>query len=193
MSNIAPREEAMIWRRRWSMTVSNTIGRSPSRAAMASMRATALWARSSVSDIGQAHEVEGDALELRQQRLAERLGRDAGAIGDEESGSFHGVVRVTRKADSAMLAARGVSGSCSGRQVFSMTRHLVWFDELGMHDVARVGGKNASLGEMISSLAHADVRVPDGFATTADAYREFLAQDGLDRRHRRAPGRTGRR
>ena len=63
-----------------------------------------------------------------------------------------------------------------------MTRHLVWFDELGMGDVARVGGKNASLGEMISSLAHADVRVPDGFATTADAYREFLAQDGLDRR-----------
>jgi len=65
---------------------------------------------------------------------------------------------------------------------YSMTRHLVWFDELGMGDVARVGGKNASLGEMISSLAHADVRVPDGFATTADAYREFLAQDGLDRR-----------
>ena len=63
-----------------------------------------------------------------------------------------------------------------------MTRQLMWFEELGMNDVPRVGGKNASLGEMIGALAHADVRVPNGFATTADAYREFLAQDGLDRR-----------
>ena len=51
-----------------------------------------------------------------------------------------------------------------------------------MADVNRVGGKNASLGEMISRLADTGVRVPGGFATTADAYREFLAQDGLDRR-----------
>ena len=60
-----------------------------------------------------------------------------------------------------------------------MTQQLIWFEQLGMHDVPRVGGKNASLGEMISGLAHAGVRVPDGFATTADAYREFLAHDGL--------------
>ena len=60
-----------------------------------------------------------------------------------------------------------------------MTQQLIWFEQLGMHDVPRVGGKNASLGEMISGLAHAGVRVPDGFATTADAYREFLAYDGL--------------
>src|SRR5262245_19508496 len=51
-----------------------------------------------------------------------------------------------------------------------------------MHDVPRVGGKNASLGEMIRGLNDAQVRVPDGFATSADAYREFLARDGLDRR-----------
>ena len=51
-----------------------------------------------------------------------------------------------------------------------------------MHDVPRVGGKNASLGEMISQLAGTGVRVPGGFATTADGYREFLAQGGLDRR-----------
>src|SRR5262245_50615961 len=51
-----------------------------------------------------------------------------------------------------------------------------------MGDVARVGGKNASLGEMISSLAAAGVRVPGGFATTAEAYWQFLRQDGLDRR-----------
>ncbi len=49
-------------------------------------------------------------------------------------------------------------------------------------DVERVGGKNASLGEMISNLAGAGVSVPDGFATTADAYREFLKHEGLDDR-----------
>ena len=53
---------------------------------------------------------------------------------------------------------------------------------LRMKDVASVGGKNASLGEMISQLAGAGVRVPGGFATTAQAYREFLAQGGLNQR-----------
>ncbi|MGH8244520.1 MAG: PEP/pyruvate-binding domain-containing protein, partial [Steroidobacteraceae bacterium] len=48
-----------------------------------------------------------------------------------------------------------------------------------MKDVDSVGGKNASLGEMIGRLAGGGVRVPDGFATTAQAYRDFLAQDGL--------------
>ena len=57
--------------------------------------------------------------------------------------------------------------------------HVIWFSQLGMNDVERVGGKNASLGEMISHLADAGVNVPDGFATTADAYRKFLAHDGL--------------
>src|SRR5699024_2748118 len=51
-----------------------------------------------------------------------------------------------------------------------------------MNDVESVGGKNASLGEMISHLATAGVNVPDGFATTANAYREFLAYDGLAER-----------
>jgi pyruvate,water dikinase len=53
-----------------------------------------------------------------------------------------------------------------------------------MHDVETVGGKNASLGEMIGSLAALDVQVPGGFATTAQAYREFLRQGGLDERIR---------
>src|SRR6056297_3986132 len=57
--------------------------------------------------------------------------------------------------------------------------YIIWFDHLGMSDVDRVGGKNASLGEMISNLANAGVTVPGGFATTAHAYREFLATDGL--------------
>lgn len=59
-----------------------------------------------------------------------------------------------------------------------MTRYVIPFNELRMSDVELVGGKNASLGEMISQLP-ASVRVPGGFATTADAYREFLAHGGL--------------
>jgi pyruvate,water dikinase len=59
-----------------------------------------------------------------------------------------------------------------------MTRYVIPFNELRMSDVEMVGGKNASLGEMISQLP-ASVRVPGGFATTAEAYREFLAHDGL--------------
>jgi pyruvate, water dikinase len=53
------------------------------------------------------------------------------------------------------------------------------FRSLRMHDVERVGGKNASLGEMISQLAQSGIRVPGGFATTAHAYREFLSSGGL--------------
>src|SRR5438874_651726 len=59
---------------------------------------------------------------------------------------------------------------------------VVWFDHLRMSDVHRVGGKNASLGEMISQLAGAGVRVPGGFATTAFAFHEYL--DNNDLRHR---------
>ena len=63
-----------------------------------------------------------------------------------------------------------------------MNENLLWFSALGMSDVPRVGGKNASLGEMIGGLANAGIDVPDGFATTADAYRRCLAHDGLDER-----------
>ena len=61
-----------------------------------------------------------------------------------------------------------------------MTQYVLWYQELGMNDVNRVGGKNASLGEMISNLANAGVQVPGGFATTAEAYDEFLEQSGLN-------------
>lgn len=61
-----------------------------------------------------------------------------------------------------------------------MSEQVIWFKELGMGDVERVGGKNASLGEMIANLAASGVHVPNGFATTADAYRSFLAHEGLD-------------
>ena len=62
--------------------------------------------------------------------------------------------------------------------LFSPTALVVPFEKLRMTDVESVGGKNASLGEMISQLP-TGVRVPTGFATTAHAFREFLAHDGL--------------
>ncbi len=61
-----------------------------------------------------------------------------------------------------------------------MNEYIRWLDQLGMDDLDQVGGKNASLGEMISNLAASGVNVPGGFATTADAFREFLAETGLD-------------
>ena len=64
----------------------------------------------------------------------------------------------------------------------SDSKYVMWFDELRMDDVSSVGGKNASLGEMISQLSDAGVRVPGGFATTANAYRDFLAHHGLAQR-----------
>ena len=61
-----------------------------------------------------------------------------------------------------------------------MTAYIIEFDQLNINDVEKVGGKNASLGEMIGNLSNLGVSVPNGFATTADAYREFLATDGLN-------------
>ncbi|MDN5796532.1 MAG: phosphoenolpyruvate synthase [Intrasporangium sp.] len=60
-----------------------------------------------------------------------------------------------------------------------MSRNVLPFAGLGMGDVHLVGGKNASLGEMVSNLATAGVHVPDGFATTSDAYRQFIGDTGL--------------
>jgi len=61
-----------------------------------------------------------------------------------------------------------------------LVEYVVSLDKLGKHDVEHVGGKNASLGEMISNLAGAGVSVPGGFATTAQAYRDFLELSGLN-------------
>lgn len=63
-----------------------------------------------------------------------------------------------------------------------MQEFVIWYENLGMHDVNRVGGKNASLGEMISNLANAGVQVPGGFATTAYAFNQFLEQSGVNER-----------
>jgi len=63
-----------------------------------------------------------------------------------------------------------------------VTDYILWLDTLGMADLSKVGGKNSSLGEMIGNLSQLGVSVPGGFATTADAFREFLDQSGLARR-----------
>ena len=63
-----------------------------------------------------------------------------------------------------------------------LNAYIITLDQLNINDVDTVGGKNASLGEMISNLSSLGVSVPNGFATTAHAYREFLSTDGLDKR-----------
>ena len=73
----------------------------------------------------------------------------------------------------------------SNENGFPVTEYILWLDRLGMGDLDRVGGKNASLGEMISKLSNLGVNVPGGFATTAAAFREFLDQSGLADRIRR--------
>jgi pyruvate, water dikinase len=61
----------------------------------------------------------------------------------------------------------------------STTSTIVWFSDLSLADLDQVGGKNASLGEMVRNLTSAGIRVPDGFATTADAYRHFISDGDL--------------
>ncbi|MGB0894254.1 MAG: phosphoenolpyruvate synthase [Parashewanella sp.] len=63
-----------------------------------------------------------------------------------------------------------------------MQQYVLWYQELGMGDVNLVGGKNASLGEMISNLSNAGVQVPGGFATTSHAFNEFLEQSGVNQK-----------
>lgn len=66
--------------------------------------------------------------------------------------------------------------------------YIRWFETLGMKDLEVVGGKNASIGEMIANLSQAGVRVPGGFATTAQAFREFLQHNNLTQRINTALG-----
>ena len=67
----------------------------------------------------------------------------------------------------------------------TQSEHVRWYGELKIEDVPLVGGKNASLGELLSSLTGAGVRVPDGFATTSEAYREYIRANDLEEKMRR--------
>src|SRR5579871_4894962 len=62
----------------------------------------------------------------------------------------------------------------------STRRFIRWFQEIGIGDVGLVGGKNASLGEMYRELTTKGIRIPNGFAVTAEGYRHFLKGSGLD-------------
>ncbi len=70
-------------------------------------------------------------------------------------------------------------------QQMGMSRYVRWFRELTLDDIPLVGGKNASLGELYRELLPSGIRVPDGFAVTADAYRKVLASAELEQRIRR--------
>src|SRR5512140_1189495 len=61
-------------------------------------------------------------------------------------------------------------------------RYIRWFDEIGINDVALVGGKNASLGELYRELAPKGIAVPNGFAITAEAYWELLRSAGIEQK-----------
>lgn len=63
-----------------------------------------------------------------------------------------------------------------------MNQNILWLHQIGLSDLARVGGKNSSLGEMIGNLAQLGVSVPGGFATTAEAYKDFIAHNDLSKR-----------
>jgi pyruvate,water dikinase len=65
-------------------------------------------------------------------------------------------------------------------EALTVQEYVLWYQELGMNDVNRVGGKNASLGEMISNLSNAGVQVPGGFATTSYAFNQFLDKSGVE-------------
>ena len=62
----------------------------------------------------------------------------------------------------------------------SKTKNVIWFEELSRGDVGIVGGKNASLGEMVKELSQVGIKVPPGFATTADAFRNYVKHNKLD-------------
>ncbi|MDO5712270.1 MAG: PEP/pyruvate-binding domain-containing protein, partial [Micrococcales bacterium] len=73
-------------------------------------------------------------------------------------------------------------GTTHGEPSAAGSPNVRWFAELGLGDLEQVGGKNSSLGEMVSNLAALGVSVPNGFATTADAYRRFIGDTGLAER-----------
>jgi pyruvate,water dikinase len=70
-------------------------------------------------------------------------------------------------------------------EILMSNTHTVWFEDLGRGDVPLVGGKNASLGEMVAALSKRGIKVPGGFATTADAYRDYVSANGIEPEMRR--------
>ena len=108
------------------------------------------------------YRLEPDRVELGEQTVAQGLGSHTGAVGHEEYGSL---------CHTKPLNPGGLE--------YSLHRYVIGLSGIGRDDLPRVGGKNASLGELIANLDRLGIRVPDGFAVTVDAYRDFLARGGL--------------
>jgi pyruvate,water dikinase len=94
--------------------------------------------------------------------------------GAKFSGGIHALVSGTRRRENGRFGA-----PAPGSVEIIVTELVLWLDQLRMTDLAQVGGKNASLGEMIGNLAKLGVSVPGGFATTAAAFQAYLEKSGL--------------
>src|SRR3990167_351041 len=91
----------------------------------------------------------------------------------------HDLRALSRKVEAKLFATPALDHGARRLSMIASNHTIVWFEELDRTDVARVGGKNASLGEMVRHLGARGVAVPPGFATTADAYWRFVDANGL--------------
>src|SRR4051812_13725080 len=118
--------------------------------------------------------------------MAHSLGGDSGLVGDKKHGPLTHIQVLLRigAIEHRSVPRREIVDNkpTSNRWNDSVSSYVISLDDVGLGDVARVGGKNASIGEMLRALSGLGVRVPRGFATTAEAYREFLRAGGLDAR-----------
>ena len=135
----------------------------------------------------QSHLPKALAVKLRQQAVTQGFRGNAGLIRQKKYGTFAHYEDIPNRRHlyhAAILVDTQAIVHFHARNTREpdLEKYVIKLDELGMNDVEIVGGKNASLGEMISNLGNLGVDVPGGFATTAAAYREFLATDGLGER-----------
>ena len=139
-------------------------------------------------DEWQSHRAKFQAIELRQQAVPHGFRGHASLVRDEKNGSAVHGSSFTGTSCIGVFHSPGIrdksfrQGCRVELQGASLSSYILPFDQLGMGDVEVVGGKNASIGEMIRNLASLQVSVPDGFATTSQAYRDFLSQGGLAER-----------
>lgn len=111
--------------------------------------------------------------------MSEGLGGHTRLIRDKEYGPL---IHLGSVYNDAFLLLRILYFRVDDYKGTSLQDYIIPLDRLGMRDVELVGGKNASLGEMITNLAGLGVSVPGGFATTSHAYRDFLSNQGLDKK-----------
>ena len=150
-------------------------------------------------DKGDSHLIVLKIGKLRQHRVCKRLSGNGSSVRDDKNGTFGGffISFSLTGMEHINLQIRNFSPKGIGfgyNSLILTTESFFWgkkmpqgryvfpFSQLRMTDVDRVGGKNASLGELLSQLTSAGIRVPDGFATTAEAFRLFLTENNLEER-----------